>query len=78
MTRAWLGSTTCAATRYIEPTHPDAKPRFLWMDTPGNKACLAQVARIQLDPDKPEDALKVDADSAGAAATTCTTRRGTG
>jgi hypothetical protein len=29
------------------------------------RACLAQVARIQLDPDKPEDALKVDADSAG-------------
>jgi len=50
---------------HIPPDRPDARPRFLWMDTPGNRACLAQVARIPLDPDKPEDALKVDADAAG-------------
>jgi hypothetical protein len=47
------------------PEDPDTRPRFLWMETPGNKACLAQIARMPLDPDRPEDALKVDADSAG-------------
>jgi hypothetical protein len=35
------------------------------METPGNKACLAQMARLTLDPARPEDSLKVDADSAG-------------
>lgn len=50
---------------YVPPERPDSRPRFVWMDTPGNKACLAQVARMPLDPDNPEDALKVDADSAG-------------
>lgn len=50
---------------YIDPKHEGSRPRFLWMDTPGNKACLAQVARMPLNPDNPEDALKVDADSAG-------------
>lgn len=50
---------------HIDPAKPSARPRFMWMNTPGNKACLAQVARIPLDPDNPEDALKVDADSAG-------------
>jgi hypothetical protein len=50
---------------HIAPDKPSARPRFLWMDTPGNRACLAQVARIPLDPDRVEDALKVDADSAG-------------
>jgi len=50
---------------HVDPAKPDARPRFLWMDTPGNKACLAQIARMPLDPDNPEDALKVDADSAG-------------
>lgn len=51
-----------------DPDHPERTPpppRFQWMDTPGNRACLAQVARIPIDPDKPEDALKVDADAAG-------------
>lgn len=50
---------------YVPPDKPDAKPRFLWMDTPNNKLCLAQVARMQIDPKNVEDALKVDADSAG-------------
>lgn len=50
---------------YIDPKKEGSRPRFLWMDTPGNKACLAQVARMPLNPDNPEDALKVDADSAG-------------
>jgi hypothetical protein len=50
---------------YINPLRPDTKPRFLWMDTAGNKACLAQMKRMSLNPEKPEDALKVDADAAG-------------
>lgn len=50
---------------YIDPKKPGSVPRFLWMDTPGNRACLKQVARTPLDPKRPEDALKVDADSAG-------------
>ena len=50
---------------WIDPKRPETKPRFLWMDTPGNKACLEQVRRMPLDPKRPEDALKVDADSAG-------------
>ena len=50
---------------FIDPRRPDVPPRFQWMRTPGNEACLAQIARMPLDPDNPEDALKVDADSAG-------------
>jgi hypothetical protein len=50
---------------YIPPDRPDTRPRFLWMETVGNKACLAQMARMTLDPKNPEDALKVDADAAG-------------
>lgn len=50
---------------HIDPKRPETRPRFLWMDTPGNRATLAQVAKMPLDPDKPEDALKVDADAAG-------------
>jgi hypothetical protein len=49
---------------YIDPVRPH-RPRLLWMDTPGNRACLAQVARMPIDPDNPEDALKVNADAAG-------------
>jgi len=49
---------------YIDPTNPH-RPRFLWMDTPGNRACLAQIAKMPLDPKNPEDALKVNADAAG-------------
>lgn len=50
---------------YIDPKRPETRPRFLWMETPGNKTCLAQVARMAIDPDRVEDALKVDADAAG-------------
>lgn len=49
---------------HIDPEKQN-RPRFLWMDTPGNKLCLAQVAKMPLDPGRPEDALKVDADAAG-------------
>ena len=50
---------------YIDPAKPESRPRFLWMDTPENRATLAQVSRIPIDPDRLEDALKVDADAAG-------------
>lgn len=50
---------------YIDPARPNTRPRFLWMDTPGNKACLAQVSKMPLNPENPEDALKVNADAAG-------------
>lgn len=50
---------------FIDPAKPGTRPRFLWMDTPNNKACLAQIARMPLDPKNPEDALKIDADAAG-------------
>lgn len=50
---------------YIDPARPDVAPRFRWMDTLGNRICMAQVARMTLDPDNPEDALKVDADASG-------------
>lgn len=49
---------------HIDPEKPH-RPRFVWMRTPGNMVCLAQVARMPIDPKRPEDALKVDADSAG-------------
>lgn len=50
---------------YIDPARPGTRPRFQWMRTPGNEACLAQMARMPLDPANPEDALKINADSAG-------------
>jgi hypothetical protein len=50
---------------YIDPLRPKTRPRFLWMETVGNKACLAQMAKMPLDPKNPEDALKIDADAAG-------------
>jgi hypothetical protein len=49
---------------YIDPVKQNV-PRFLWMRTSGNEACLAQVARMPLDPKNPEDAFKVNADAAG-------------
>lgn len=50
---------------HVDPAKPGARPRFLWMDTPGNKTNLAQCRAMTLDPKNPEDALKVDADSGG-------------
>lgn len=41
------------------------RPRFVWMDTPGNRACYGQCKAMTLDPKNPEDAEKVDADSSG-------------
>lgn len=40
-------------------------PRFRLLETDGNKRCFAQLQAMQIDPDNLEDALKVDADSAG-------------
>lgn len=40
-------------------------PRFTMMDTPGNRACLATMQAMQIDPKNLEDALKVDADHQG-------------
>lgn len=44
---------------------PGYRPRFVWMDTPNNRACLQQCKAMTLDPKNPEDALKIDADSSG-------------
>ncbi len=56
---------------HIDPEKPKARPRFLWMDTPNNKTCLAQIGRMTLDPKNPEDALKVNADAAGRGGDDC-------
>lgn len=50
---------------FIDPARPDVPPRFRWMDTPNNRAGMAQCGRMTLDPNNPEDALKVDADASG-------------
>lgn len=47
----------------------DARLKFF--DTPGNRACVAQMQGMMLDPDKPEDALKVDADENGEGGDDC-------
>jgi hypothetical protein len=44
---------------------PEKKPRFVMMDTPGNRWTLKCLMLMQVDPKKPEDALKVDADHEG-------------
>ena len=46
-------------------TTKQREPRFRLVDTPGNRRVLTQLQAMQLDPDRPEDALKVDADHAG-------------
>jgi hypothetical protein len=42
-----------------------AQSAFAFMDTPGNRLCFEQMQGMMLDPDKAEDALKVDADEHG-------------
>lgn len=39
--------------------------RFKLMDTPSNRRCFEQLLSMVVDPDDPEDALKVDADEFG-------------
>lgn len=60
-----MGLNNLRRYTYIDPARQDVPPRFQFMDTPGNQACLAQMKRMTLDPKDPEDVLKVDADSAG-------------
>jgi hypothetical protein len=40
-------------------------PRFAWIRTPSNEGAFDQCANMVLDPDRPEDVLKVDADENG-------------
>lgn len=40
-------------------------PRFRMVDTPTNRRCFEQLLAMVVDPDDPEDALKVDADEFG-------------
>ena len=49
---------------YIDPTRT-GKPRFYVMDTPTNQAVFANLEAMVVDPDNPEDALKIDADDFG-------------
>ena len=60
-----LGLNNLRRYTFIDPTKPNARPRFQFMDTPSNRLGLAQMASIPLDPKNIEDALKVDADHAG-------------
>ncbi len=48
--------------RYLDHG-PDRRPALRFMDTPGNRACLAQLQAMVLNPNDPEDVRKVDADS---------------
>lgn len=50
--------------RYVT-WRPDQPPRFKLMDTPGNRRCFEQLTSIVVDPDHPEDALKMNADEFG-------------
>lgn len=45
------------------PGGADDDPRFVWMDTKGNRRAMAAIQAVMTNPDNPEDALKVDADS---------------
>ena len=48
--------------RYLESAE-GGKPALRFMDTLGNRKCFAQLESMVLDPDDPEDVLKVNADS---------------
>lgn len=54
-----------AYVHWEESWPPERTPKFLLMDTPGNRLTLATLQRMQKDPDDHEDALKIDADAAG-------------
>jgi hypothetical protein len=43
----------------------EGTPRLRFFDTPGNRRCFEQLVNMILDPDKPEDVLKVDAGEDG-------------
>ncbi|OQW37049.1 MAG: hypothetical protein A4C66_03180 [Nitrospira sp. HN-bin3] len=40
----------------------DRPPRLRFMDTPGNRKCFEQLQSLVVDPDSPNDVLKVDTD----------------
>lgn len=44
---------------------PDLPPQLRIMDTPGNRLVLDQIQAAVVNPDRPEDVLKVDADDHG-------------
>ncbi len=50
------------AWKGVGPNGEDDDPRFVWIDTPGNRRAVAAIQTIVVNPDNPEDALKVDAD----------------
>lgn len=50
--------------RYVDPEQ-SGKPRFYVMDTPTNRKVFDCLESMVVDPDKPEDALKLDADEFG-------------
>lgn len=56
---------------HVDPARPATVPRFQFMDTLGNRQCLKQMQAMTLDPDDPEDALKVDADASGRGGDDC-------
>lgn len=43
----------------------ESEPRFRWFETVGNRKCFEQCQSIMLDPDKPEEPLKANADENG-------------
>lgn len=53
------------AWREIGPDGTDADPRLRFMDTVGNRRLFAQCESMVMDPDDPEDVLKVDANEKG-------------
>lgn len=42
----------------------DVRPRLLFLDTPGNRRLVTQLEGLVVDPDNPEDVLKVNSDPA--------------
>lgn len=48
------------AWQHTGPEGTPGSPRFVWFDTPANRRCFEQCQSMVLDPDKPEDVLKVD------------------
>jgi phage terminase large subunit len=49
------------AWQKVGPNGTPGIPRFALFDTPSNRACFEQLQNMVLDPDRPEDVLKVDA-----------------
>lgn len=49
------------AWRGIGPDGSDAVPLLRFMDTPGNRRLFQQLEALTIDPDDPEDVLKIDA-----------------